>query len=182
LPAAEDAAENALICADHRDKDRDGSDNANSIVMLLEFGDFRFFDGGDLTWNQEQRLVCPVNLVGTVDVYQVGHHGLDSSNNPVLIRSLRPRVAIMNNGVTKGCMPEVFATLVGQPSVEAVFQMHKNLRPDGGASNAPDSHIANLKAECEGNAIHLRVAADGASYQVAIPSNGLQRDFSVARK
>ena len=176
---AENAAENAAICADHRDKDRDGSDNANSIVMLLSYGDFRFFDGGDLTWNQEKRLVCPVNMVGEVDVYQVGHHGLDSSNNPVLIRTLKPRVAVMNNGVTKGCRPDVFATLTAQPSLVAIFQMHKNLRPDGQVNNAPAPFIANAKKDCDGKPIHLRVARDGKSYEVEVPATGLKRRFAT---
>ncbi|MGH7137148.1 MAG: hypothetical protein ACREHD_15510 [Pirellulales bacterium] len=29
---------------------RDGSDNANSIVLLLSLGEFQFFEAGDLTW------------------------------------------------------------------------------------------------------------------------------------
>jgi competence protein ComEC len=173
------AATNEAICKDAREKDRDGSDNANSIVMLLDFGHFRFFDAGDLTWNQETRLVCPVNLVGEVDVYQVTHHGLDSSNNPLVLRSLLPRVAVMNNGATKGCLPEVVETLRATPSLEAVYQVHKNLRPDGAAGNVADEYIANLQAECEANYIRLSVAPDGKSYSVDIPASGHRREYQT---
>jgi hypothetical protein len=174
-----DAADNAEVCAAAREKDRDGSDNANSIVMLVQFGGWRFFDAGDLTWNQEARLVCPKNLVGQVDVYQVTHHGLDSSNNPLVLQSLLPRVAIMNNGVTKGCLPEVFQNLKATKSIEAIYQLHKNLRPDGATSNVPDEYIANLVKECQGNHVKLSVAADAKSYIVSIPANGHSRTYNT---
>lgn len=172
---------NALLCASCKEKDRDGSDNANSIVMLIDFGDFRFFDGGDLTWNQEMKLVCPNNLLGEVDVYQVTHHGLDSSNNPVVLSSIKPRVAIMNNGDRKGCLPEVFANLKATSSIEGIYQLHKNLRPDGSINNVEDTCIANHEesAKCKGNFVKLSVTADSKSYTVSIPSNNHSREFKT---
>jgi competence protein ComEC len=177
-----DATSNAELCATGREKDRDGSDNANSVVMVASFGDWRFFDAGDLTWNQEARLVCPKNLIGQIDVYQVTHHGLDASNNPLVLRSLEPRVAVMNNGVTKGCLPEVFATLQDTKSLEAVYQLHKNLRPDGATNNVPDEYIANKEQDCQGNFVKLSVAADAKSYTVSIPASGHSRTFETRGK
>lgn len=174
-----DAAENATICAAAREKARDGSDNANSLVMVVEFGGWRFFDAGDLTWNQETRLVCPKNLVGQVDVYQVTHHGLDSSNNPLVLQTLQPRVAIMNNGTEKGCLPEVFANLKETKSLDAIYQVHKNLRPDGATNNVADEYIANKERNCQGNYIKLSVAPDGRSYTVSIPANGHERRYNT---
>jgi hypothetical protein len=173
----EDAATNENICATFQPKDRDGSDNANSVVLLLEYGPFRFFDAGDLTWNQEHKLVCPNDQVGPVDVYQVTHHGLDASNNPLVLQTVLPTVAIMNNGATKGCMPAVFADLKNTPSLEAIYQVHKNVRPDGAVNNTQDEYIANHAAECEGNYIHLHVEPDGRSYFVRIPATNHQRTY-----
>lgn len=176
------AIDNAAICSSSREKDRDGSDNANSVVMVVDFGSWRFYDAGDLTWNQEARLVCPKNLVGHVDVYQVTHHGLDSSNNPLVLRSLAPRVAVMNNGVTKGCLPEVFATLQDTKSLEAVYQLHKNLRADGATNNVKDEYIANKEKECQGNYVKLSVAPDAKSYTVSIPANSHSRTFQTKER
>ena len=182
-PQAADA-DNGQLCAACREKDRDGSDNANSIVMLIDFGNFRFFDGGDLTWNQEMKLVCPNNLLGQVDVYQVTHHGLDSSNNPVVLQTIQPRVAIMNNGDRKGCLPEVFANLKALPEIEGIYQLHKNLRPDGAVNNVEDSCIANHEesAKCSGHFVKLSVAPDSNSYTVSIPSNNHIREFETKKR
>ncbi|HXK10251.1 MAG TPA: MBL fold metallo-hydrolase [Vicinamibacteria bacterium] len=162
-------------CAGAAKKDPDTSDNANSAVLLLEFGPFRLFDGGDLTWNVEEALVCPVDRVGPVDVYQSDHHGLDQSNNPVLVRTLQPTVVVFNNGPRKGAGPETVATVRTTPSVKAVYQIHRNLVDD--RLNTDAHRIANPGDPCRGDYVALSVAPEGASYSVSVPSTKHRQTF-----
>jgi competence protein ComEC len=154
-------------CADAKLADPDPSDNARSVGVLVTFGKFRFLDLGDLTWNVEQKLVCPVNAIGPVELYQVTHHGMDISNNPVLLASVKPHVAIMNNGPVKGGSPATYARLVAQPGLDAIFQVHRNVQSKDTDNTAADL-TANLgtEAECTGNRISVSVAAGGAAYTV----------------
>ena len=158
----------------------DTTDNANSIAVIVELGDFRFWDGGDLTQNTEARLVTPYNRVGTVDVYQVNHHGLDFSNNAVFIQSLAPTVSVMNNGVTKGCGAASFAA-VKSARVKAMYQLHKNLRDDI-ENNTTNEFIANLTRDCDAHHIHMSVAPDGKQYTISIPDKGHSRTYKTRRK
>lgn len=163
----------------------DPSDNANSAVFLLSFGAFRFFDGGDLTWNTEEKLVTPYNLPGVVDVYQTNHHGLEVSNNPVLLQSLAPTVVVMNNGPQKGGQRGAFAAIASAKSVQARYQVHQSFNVTGD-ENAPGEFVANhqnlLRAEaakCPANLIKMSVAPDGKSYTISIPAGGHTRTYQT---
>jgi len=157
----------------------DTTDNANSIIMLLKFGPFKFFIGGDLTWNMEGKLVCPVNYIGTVDLYQVDHHGLNLSNNPLLVRALNPTVSVMSNGPRKGADAETLATLRSVPSIQTMWQIHGNLRGTNNV-NTDTNYIANLTANCQGNYIKCSVEPTGKFYTVSIPATGVSKTYTTA--
>jgi competence protein ComEC len=161
---------------DFQPKDEDKTDNAKSLGLLLSFGHFRFFDGGDLTWNTEHRLVCPKNLIGQVDVFQVDHHGLDLSNNPDLVRALKPRVAIIDNGPRKGGEVHTFATLKSVPEIEAIFQLHRNVRTTADDNTSPEL-TANDDEACQGEYIKLSVDPNGESYGVSVPAKQTARAY-----
>ena len=161
----------------------DTSDNANSAVFLLSFGAFRFFVGGDLTWNLEEKLVTPYNLPGVVDVYQTNHHGLEVSNNPVLVQSLEPTVVVMNNGPKKGGQPGTFAAIRSAKSVQALYQVHQSYNIPA-EENTAREFIANHEnltgpqaAKCTANVIKMSVAPDGKSYTISIPSSGHAKTY-----
>jgi competence protein ComEC len=141
-------------CATYTPKDPDPSENARSVGSMIAFGRFRMIDLGDLTWNKEQELVCPNNLLGTIDLYLTTHHGLAQSNAPVIVRALRPRVAIMNNGPTKGGSAEAIRTIKGSPGLEDFWQLHYSI--EAAAENMPQPMIANLD---ESAAHYIKVSA-----------------------
>jgi len=166
------------FCAGAKQIEPDPSDNARSIGIKLSFGRFHFLDLGDLTWNVESSLVCPQDLIGPVDVYQVTHHGMKISNNPVLIQTVRPTVAIMNNGPAKGGDPETYARLKSVGSIKDIWQLHRNLSSKD-TDNAPEPFVANIVAEqnCSGNWIRVRVGPNSASYEVTNGRNGNRRVY-----
>ncbi len=163
---------------DFESRPEDKTDNVNSVGTVLTFGRFRFFDGGDLTWNIENRLVCPNILVGPVDVYQVDHHGFEISNNPQLIRSLDPRVAVINDGPRKGGEAGTYARLKSLKEIEAIYQLHRNVRTTD-KDNAPSGFIANDEEACQGNFIKLSVDPMGKTYTVTIPAKQISRTYRV---
>ena len=153
----------------HKPQPVDNTDNAASLSFLVTFGHFRFLCCGDLTWNIEAKLMIPNNPIGQVDMFMVTHHGLPSSNNPVLVRAIDPRVAVMCNGPTKGGAESVIRTLRECESLKALYQIHRNVKLDP-QLQTPLTFIANTGPTqgCAGVWVKARVGQGGESYTVQI--------------
>ena len=95
----------------------------------------------------EFKLMVPNNLVGTVDLFMVSHHGFKKSNSKLLVHSIRPKVAIMNNSQHKGGEAQVLDILRSSPCFQDLWQLHYS--DSAKDKNAPEPFIANLTDPCE---------------------------------
>ncbi len=114
-----------------------------SVASYITFGKFRTAHLGDLTRNMEFTLMCPVTRLPPVDLFLGLHHGVESSNSPVMVHALHPRVAIMNNGTRKGGDPRTMMTVHSSPGLEDLWQIHFS-QLSGQEYTEPGMFIANL--------------------------------------
>jgi len=135
-------------------------ENTESIGLVVRYGNFRLLDLGDLPWNQEHRLVCPNNLLGTFDVFHTSRHGDPNSSAPQMVHALRARVAVMNNGERKGGVPEVWQIVREAPGLEDLWQLHRSAA--GAAThNSPEPFLANVNETDHGHSLKMSVRPDG---------------------
>lgn len=130
-------------CADFVPQENDLTENARSVGSVISFGQFRVAHLGDLTWNKEFDLMCPINRIGLIDLFIVSHHGQPSSNAEVLVHAIQPQVGIINNGTRKGGQPDAMKILYATPGLEDIWQMHFS-QLSGQEYTPPGMFIANL--------------------------------------
>jgi competence protein ComEC len=147
-------------CASEPQWPADHTENAASVGLLVTYGTFRFVDLGDLTKDKEIGLVCPKNLIGAADLFLVSHHGMSMSNTKSLLDALRPRVAVMENGASKGDSPEAWQTVRDSPGLQDLWQLHYTAS-SGADHNVAKDKIANLDDDSDGHYIKVTAQADG---------------------
>jgi competence protein ComEC len=139
------------------------TENSQCTGVLISYRGFTFLDVGDLTWDKETDLACPVNKLGRVSLLLATHHGFfnDQSGAPALLWALQPQVVIANNGPRKGMAPEAFDRIQKIAGLEGLWQSHLALAADA-AHNTRDEMIANpeASADCKGHWIRVDVGTD----------------------
>jgi competence protein ComEC len=154
----------------------DNTENARSVGVLITYGHFRFLDLGDLTKKKELELACPNNMLGTVDLFLVTHHGADLSNPKALVWALHPRVAVIDNGPRKGASPAAWQIVHDSPGLEDLWQLHYAQASDRD-HNVAENRIANVKENCEGKYIKVAAEADG-TFTVTNARTGEQKTYA----
>lgn len=148
----------------------DNSENIRSLGTLITYEKLRILDLGDLTWDKEKSLMCPMNKLGRVDIFVVSHHGSSSSDSRVLVDGIAARVAVMDNSDVKGNNPATWLRVHSAPGLEDLWQLHSvpersfavraHMYFAGQNStvyNVPEAFIANLSGPDAGN--YLKVVA-----------------------
>ena len=137
-------------------------ENIRMVGLSLTYRNFKFASLGDLDWSREMELACPVNKIGTVNLYTINRHGgLDDSGSPALLGAIKPQVVVINNGPRKGLgqrdnrvepLPgnyapyerNSFLRLAKLPGIEGVWQEHLSMIDSNPAHNTNRDMIANF--------------------------------------
>jgi competence protein ComEC len=168
------------LCKDAQQKPEDKTENGQSAGFLLTYGKFKFLDLGDLTWDREMMLACPVNKLGTVTLFQASHHGFSSgqSGSPALVWALKPQVVVVNDGARKGFDAGAYDIMTKIPGVEGIWQVHRAVLSDA-AHNTAEQMIANLEegAADQGLGIKVTVGVDG-KFTVTNTRNNFSKTYT----
>lgn len=163
------------FCSGVPRKGADPTENARSVGTVLTFGRLRIVDLGDLTWDKELELMCPVNKLGHADIFIVSHHGIDLSNSPALVHALAPRVAIFDNGAKKGAAASAWDIVKSSPGLEGIWQLHF-ADANGAEHNVADPFIANVTEADTGYYLKVTAHEDG-SFEVYNPRNKFSKSY-----
>ena len=180
------------LCGTFTPREGEIASDAASVGLFIGHGRFRAIQLGDLTFNKEHALVCPNNVLGTVDVFQTSAHGLNLSSPRELVHALRPRAAVINNGSRKGASREAWTRVQASPGLEDLWQVHySELRPgsdhwaegpeQGGKDfNVAQQFIANLD-DSTAHFIKLSAGDDG-SFTITNGRTGFKKEYEARSK
>ena len=158
-----------------------GEENARSTASLITYGKTKITVFGDLTWDMEKELFCPVNKVGKVDVYVATHHGTALSGSPAAVNALAPIVTIMGNSARKGADAARMKTITASPRLQGMWQLHTTtVAPDVNVATDMISNPGTDQSKDKAYGLRLRIQKDG-KVTVINERNGYNKTYQAAR-
>ena len=189
------------LCATATQMPPAGPENIRMVGLSLTYGMFKFASLADLDWSREMELACPINKLGTVNLYTINRHGgLDNSGNPALLGAIKPQVIVVNNGPRKGLgarddrikpisVPGItpapyeqnsYLRMAKIPSVEGIWQGHLSMLDSDPTHNTERDMIANFEdngVDHPGNLIIASVGRDG-RFTLLNTRNGFSKPYT----
>ncbi len=154
------------------------NENYRSIGLVLKYGQFELWVGGDLTGIDGERDVESkvAAVVKNVDVYVANHHGSSTSSTQIFLDSLRPKVAIFSQGTHPNNYGHPHQATIDRLVARNCYLYQMNTNPNSGTFRIPDSgKILNTSASITVN--NWEYVVNGDTY----PIDGVRRDGEVLR-
>lgn len=141
-------------------------ENDMSISLLISYGSFQLFVGGDIEEPTEEKI-ADNDLVTDIDIYQSNHHGSHSSSSEPFMEDLLPSLVVISNGSTRRYQHprqvtlDTYSDLTPSP---VVLQTNKYVSGGDDFGNVPDEFIADIPPNDEAGTIHVTVNLDAGTY------------------
>ena len=157
-------------------------ENDMSISLLIRYGNFWVFLGGDIESHTETKI-AEHDLVMNVDLYQANHHGSHTSSSRSFMEDLTPSVVVISNGNNNSYYHprqislDTYSRLTPTP---IVLQTNKYLGGRPGAGNVNDQFIADLDADGDDGTILIDVNLNQNQYTVSYRNQS--HDFTIKNR
>ncbi len=173
-------------------KDVGGEENRRSVASVLRFGKVSIALFGDLSWDKERELSCPIGKLGHVNLLIVTQHGSNISSNPANIADMRPDIALMGMGGKKGGDADPIKVIKASPGLMGFWQTHEsfahpewsgdkqmiaNLNPPAAVVAAHAKELFTVPPD-RGHAIHAEITRDG-KITMTNDRNGYSKTYQV---
>lgn len=154
-------------------------ENSASVAVVVQYGDFDAWIGGDLTGN-EMVMVTDVEssvapFSGDVDVYTFNHHGSRSSSSAPFLNLLKAEVGINQNSASNNFghpNTEVVNRFLATPTTSGGSPLLFQQNPGKSTDSRSDDSLSNGIADCDditepfGLPGTISILSDGSSYDV----------------
>ena len=157
-------------------------ENDLSIGLLITFGGFRYWVGGDVETPTELKI-AERDLVRDLDVYVANHHGADNGSSAPFLADMLPRVIIISNGSVRKYRHPQASTLARMRALHpapVIYQTNKYLHSNDDGDNVADAFIADPETSQADGTILVSVRADARRYAVSFGQTTREFDVKAA--
>ncbi len=159
----------------------DQFENNASVTVVVRYGDFDLWIGGDLTGNPDKGVADVETPTGSssgdVDVYTVNHHGSETSSNASFLADLAAEVSINQSSIANDFghpRATIVSRILATPDTSSNTPTFIQQNPSKPGDTRSDDTLADYIADCDdagageviGQPGTILLMSDGTSYRI----------------